>query len=138
MKSLFVFSAYFCFLICVAYIRESTVIGRKIQSRYFDGFFQLPLTQNRKIYFLFLAPERFDGFYSYSVFMSSSIIGQCPVNINEHCSSKHRVPSVGPQNKKKMEIFSKTGVTILIKFRYLMETVSLNRDFFRKVTVGAH
>jgi hypothetical protein len=29
-----------------------------------------------------LLPEESDGFYSYLVFMSSSIVGQCPINMN--------------------------------------------------------
>jgi hypothetical protein len=46
-----------------------------------------------------LAPGRLDGFYSYSVFKSLFIIGQCPVNMNNP-APKTRDPSDGPQNTK--------------------------------------
>jgi hypothetical protein len=52
-----------------------------------------------------LAPERFDGFYSYSLF-----IGWCPVNMN------FSTLKIGA-SEHKMAFLSKAAVMILIKLQ---------------------
>jgi hypothetical protein len=66
-----------------------------------------------------LAPERLDGFYSRSAFKCSTIIGE---HEYEHPVSKNNGPSRGPLNNK-IAIFSKTTLTILIKFQKFMEAI---------------
>jgi hypothetical protein len=59
-----------------------------------------------------LGPERLDGYYySYSVFMSSSVPGEC-----EHTSSENKVPSQVSQTTM--------SLGILMKLKQFMEMIS--------------
>jgi hypothetical protein len=44
-------------------------------------------------------PEELDGFYSYSLFKNSCIVGQCPVNMNI-LAPKIWALQMGPKNTK--------------------------------------
>jgi hypothetical protein len=72
---------------------------------------------------LWLAPERLDKSYLYSVFKSFSVIGQCPVNMNI-LVPKIESLQMGPRNK--MATFSKKAPNISNQFQELMQTVTLN------------
>jgi hypothetical protein len=61
-------------------------------------------------------PERLDRFYSCSVFNSLCVIGQCPVNMYITAPKIH--------TSKKIAVFL---IIILLKFHYVMETMSLNK-----------
>lgn len=61
-----------------------------------------------------LASERFDGFYSYSVFKSLFNLGRWPVNMNNlapKLEALYRAP------KDKIAIFFKTTVTITLGYQ---------------------
>jgi hypothetical protein len=62
----------------------------------------------------FLAPERLDKFYSYSVFKNVSIMGWCPENMNIS-APKIGALTVAPESK--VAIFSKTAFKIFIKYQ---------------------
>jgi hypothetical protein len=69
-----------------------------------------------------LALEWMDGFYSYLVFKSLSITGQCLLNKNSRNMSHSDKPL--PPTTKSMAIFLITAMRVLIKFKLFMETIS--------------
>jgi hypothetical protein len=70
-----------------------------------------------------LAPEGLDGFYSYLVYKNLSIAGRGLVNITS-LAKKIMDLQVGP--KVKWRFFSKTALSILTKFQYFIDTITLN------------
>jgi hypothetical protein len=90
-----------------------------------------------------LAPERFEGFYWYSIFKSTSIIDQCPENMNI-LVSEIKVLQMGP--RKQNCYFLVNVSSILIKVNWTVSSgidyitviylPKWNRiNFFREVTV---
>jgi hypothetical protein len=82
------------------------------------------------------APEWLNIFYSYLVFKSLPIIGQCLANMNI------LAPKIGPSrwtSKNKMVIFLKTIVAIFIRCQQFMETIFPNKtgDIFSKIMLCA-
>jgi hypothetical protein len=78
---------------------------------------------------ILVAPEQLNGLYSCSILRGLFIIGRWWMNIN-FLAPKCRRPSDASRNinapKIKMVILSKTAITLLIKFRLLMEKMFLN------------
>jgi hypothetical protein len=63
-----------------------------------------------------MAPEQLDGFYSYSIFMSLTIIGRCSVNVNI-LTSKTEAFHSDPQRQNCN--FLENDCNGLIKFHHL-------------------